>query len=405
MKLDTQKNRFEFIALAALVMALTALAIDIMLPALPQIGEAIAVESENHRQYVITAFLIGFGISQLFFGPFSDAFGRRKTFFIGASIYILAAIAGAMTNSFETMIAARIIQGIGAGASRVVAMSVVRDSFAGRAMAEVMSLIMMVFMIMPVVAPAFGQMIILLGPWQWMYLTMAGIASIAFIWVYFRLPETLTAENRRAYNPTVVIDGFRIVFTNRPALMYGMANMVKTGALFGFLAASQQIYGELYGLGALFPVAFAFIATVMALASFLNSRFVGRLGMRLLSHSALIGFVGLSAVWALLAYFDAVPLWLFIALQAPIMFLFGLTGTNFNSLAMEPLGRVAGTAASVFGFMQTAGGAVLGTMIGQSYDGTILPIAAGYFILGAISLVFVLIAENGTLFQAHNEAI
>jgi DHA1 family bicyclomycin/chloramphenicol resistance-like MFS transporter len=405
MKLDTQKNRIEFIALAALVMALTALAIDIMLPALPEIGEAISVESENHRQYVITAFLIGFGISQLFFGPFSDAFGRRKTFFIGATIYIFAAVAGAMTNSFESMIAARVIQGLGAGASRVVAMSVVRDSFAGRAMAEVMSLIMMVFMIMPVVAPAFGQMIILLGPWQLMYFTMAGIAGIAFIWVYFRLPETLTDENRREYRPTVVLEGFKIVFTNRPALMYGMANMVKTGALFGFLAASQQIYGELYGLGPLFPLAFAFIATVMALASFLNSRFVGKFGMRMLSHSAMVGFVILSAIWAILAYFDAVPLWLFIAMQAPIMFLFGLTGTNFNSLAMEPLGRVAGTAASVFGFMQTAGGAVLGTMIGQAYDGTILPIAAGYFILGAVSLIFVLIAENGTLFQAHNEAI
>ena len=405
MKLDTQKNKLEFIALAALVMALTALAIDIMLPALPQIGEAISVESENHRQYVITAFLIGFGISQLFFGPFADAFGRRRTFFIGASIYILAAIAGAMTESFEAMVTMRIIQGIGAGASRVVALSVVRDSFAGRAMAEVMSLIMMVFMVIPVLAPAIGQGIILLGPWQWIYFTMAIVASVAFIWVLVRLPETLAPENRRPYKLGVIVDGFRIVFTNRSALMYGMANMMKTGALFGFLAASQQIYGELYGLGPLFPAAFATIATVMALASFLNSRFVGKLGMRLLSHSALIGFVALSGVWAALAFFDMVPLWLFITLQAPIMFLFGLTGTNFNSLAMEPLGKVAGTAASVFGFMQTAGGAVLGTMIGQAYDGSILPIAAGYFILGAASLGCVLIAEKGTLFQAHHEPI
>ena len=405
MKLDTQKNKLEFIALAALVMALTALAIDIMLPALPQIGEAISVESENHRQYVITAFLIGFGISQLFFGPFADAFGRRRTFFIGASIYILAAIAGAMTESFEAMVTMRIIQGIGAGASRVVALSVVRDSFAGRAMAEVMSLIMMVFMVIPVLAPAIGQGIILLGPWQWIYFTMAIVASVAFIWVLVRLPETLAPENRRPYKLGVIVDGFRIVFTNRSALMYGMANMMKTGALFGFLAASQQIYGELYGLGPLFPAAFATIATVMALASFLNSRFVGKLGMRLLSHSALIGFVALSGVWAALAFFDMVPLWLFITLQAPIMFLFGLTGTNFNSLAMEPLGKVAGTAASVFGFMQTAGGAVLGTMIGQAYDGSILPIAAGYFILGAASLGCVLIAEKGTLFQAHYEPI
>jgi len=404
-KLDITNNRYEFIALAALVMALNALAIDIMLPALPDIGDAIAVVSENHRQYVITSFLIGFGISQLFFGPLCDAIGRRKTFFIGVTIYIIAAILGSFTESFAAMITMRVIQGIGAGATRVVALSMVRDSFSGRAMAEVMSLIMMVFMVMPVLAPAFGQLIIMVGPWQSIYFAMAVIAIIALIWVTIRLPETLKPENRRAYRPDVVIDGFRIVFTNRSALMYGLANMVKIGALFGFLTASQQIYGELYGLGALFPVAFGFIALVMASASFVNSRFVGRFGMRLLSHSALLGFVALSAVWSVLAYFDALPLWLFIALQAPIMFLFGLTGTNFNSLAMEPLGKVAGTAASVFGFMQTAGGALLGTLIGQSYDGTVLPIALGYLIFGSISVVLVLIAENGTLFQAHHDPI
>lgn len=404
-KLDITNNRYEFIALAALVMALNALAIDIMLPALPDIGDAIAVVSENHRQYVITSFLIGFGISQLIFGPLCDAIGRRKTFFIGVTIYIIAAILGSFTESFAAMITMRVIQGIGAGATRVVALSMVRDSFSGRAMAEVMSLIMMVFMVMPVLAPAFGQLIIMVGPWQSIYFAMAVIAIIALIWVTIRLPETLKPENRRAYRPDVVVDGFRIVFTNRSALMYGLANMVKIGALFGFLTASQQIYGELYGLGALFPVAFGFIALVMASASFVNSRFVGRFGMRLLSHSALLGFVALSAVWSVLAYFDALPLWLFIALQAPIMFLFGLTGTNFNSLAMEPLGKVAGTAASVFGFMQTAGGALLGTLIGQSYDGTVLPIALGYLIFGSISVVLVLIAENGTLFQAHHDPI
>ncbi|MGJ8527685.1 multidrug effflux MFS transporter [Maritalea sp.] len=404
-KLNIQDNRFEFIALAALVMALNALAIDIMLPALPEIGDAIAVASENHRQYVITSFLIGFGISQLFFGPLCDAIGRRRTFFIGVVIYIIAALLGSMTESFTAMIAMRIIQGVGAGATRVVALSMVRDSFAGRAMAEVMSLIMMVFMVMPVLAPAFGQLIILVGPWQWIYLAMVVIATFTLVWVAVRLPETLKPENRRAFRPTIIVEGFRLVFTNRSALMYGVANMVKIGALFGFLTASQQIYGELYGLGALFPVAFGFIAIVMASASFFNSRYVGRFGMRLLSHSALIGFVGLSAIWSAFAYCDALPLWLFIALQAPIMFLFGLTGTNFNSLAMEPLGKVAGTAASVFGFMQTAGGALLGSIIGQSYNGTVLPIALGYLVCGAISLVFVLIAENGTLFQAQHDPI
>lgn len=404
-KLNPSINRIEFIGLAALIMALNALAIDVMLPALPMIGEAMQVEAENHRQFIVTFFLIGFGFSQLFFGPLCDAIGRRATFLIGVTIYIAAAIGGAMTTDLNAMLFMRVIQGLGAGASRVVALSMVRDCFGGRAMAEVMSLIMMVFMIMPVLAPTFGQLIILFGPWQFIYFAMALIAIFAAVWTILRLPETLAPENRRAFRPKIIIEGFAIVFSNRMALSYGLANMVALGALFGFLAPSQQIYGELYGLGPWFPAAFAAIATVMSIASFTNSRMVGRFGMRKLSHSALIGFISLSLLWSILAYLNALPLWAFMAIQAPVMFLFGLMGTNFNSLSMEPLGRVAGTAASVFGFMQTVGGALLGTFIGQAYNGSVLPIALGYVILGSISMCFVLVAEKGKLFKPQFDPI
>lgn len=404
-KLNPSVNRIEFIALAALIMALNALAIDVMLPALPLMGEAMNIEAENHRQFIITFYLVGFGVSQLFFGPLCDAIGRRTTFLIGVAIYIAAALGGAITTELNAMLAMRFIQGLGAGATRVVALSTVRDCFGGRAMAEVMSLIMMVFMIMPVLAPAFGQLIIMLGPWQYIYIAMALVAMAATIWTVSRLPETLAAENRRAFRPKIIMEGFALVFSNRLALAYGLANMVSLGALFGFLAPSQQVYGELYGLGPWFPAAFAAIATVMSIASFTNSRLVGRFGMRKLSHSALIGFISLSLVWSLLAYLNALPLWAFMSIQAPIMFLFGLIGTNFNSLSMEPLGRVAGTAASVFGFMQTVGGALLGTLIGQAYNGSVLPIAVGYVILGSVSLCFVLVAERGKLFRAQFDPI
>ncbi len=222
-KLNPSINRIEFIGLAALIMALNALAIDVMLPALPMIGEAMQVEAENHRQFIVTFFLIGFGFSQLFFGPLCDAIGRRATFLIGVTIYIAAAFGGAMTTDLNAMLFMRVVQGLGAGASRVVALSMVRDCFGGRAMAEVMSLIMMVFMIMPVLAPTFGQLIILFGPWQYIYYAMALIALFAALWTILRLPETLAVENRRAFRPKIIVEGFAIVFSNRMALSYGLA--------------------------------------------------------------------------------------------------------------------------------------------------------------------------------------
>jgi DHA1 family bicyclomycin/chloramphenicol resistance-like MFS transporter len=358
-------SRPEFIALIAGLMALNALAIDVMLPALPYMGEALGVMNENDRHFVLTAYMLGFGLAQLAFGPLSDRFGRRAPLLVGMVVYILAAFAAVFSPNLATLL--------------------------------------VVFMVIPVIAPAIGQVILFTGPWEYIFVFMAGLGAVIAVWTYIRLPETLALENRRTLRPAVVIDGFRTVLSNRMAIMYGLAGTFIFGALFGFINTSQQIYVDVYGLGALFPLAFAFQASLMSVSSYTNSRMVRRVGMRRLSHGALLVFTAMSGVWLVLAMTVPMPLWLFMTLLCVIMFMFGWTTSNMNSLSMEPLGAVAGTASSVFGFIQTVGGAILGTVTGSFFDGSITPIAAGYFIMGLLAIGCVLIAENGKLFGVGEE--
>ena len=397
-------SRPEFIALIAGLMALNALAIDVMLPALPYMGAALGVLNENDRHFVLTAYMLGFGIAQLAFGPLSDRFGRRAPLFVGLVIYVIAAFSAVFSPNFATLLVLRFVQGVGAAGTRVIATSVVRDRFHGRAMAEVMSLVFMVFMIIPVIAPAIGQVILLTGPWEYIFLFMAVVGMAITVWAFLRLPETLAPENRRPLRAAVILDGFRIVVTNRNAIMYGFAGTFIFAALFGFINTSQQIYVDIYDLGALFPLAFAFQASLMSVSSYTNSRMVRRIGMRRLSHGAMLTFVGVSALWLVLALIlPAMPLWLFMGLLCVIMFMFGWSASNMNSLSLEPLGAVAGTASSVFGFIQTVGGALLGTLVGSFFDGTVVPIAAGYVIFGLLALGCILIAEKGRLFGVGEE--
>ncbi|WP_255606906.1 multidrug effflux MFS transporter [Phyllobacterium lublinensis] len=400
-------GKAEFIAMMAMLMAINALAIDIMLPGLQQIGASLGVASENHRQYVISAYLMGFAVSQLFYGPISDRFGRRVPMFTGLIVYVVSALACVFVPSFTSLLFFRLLQGIGSAATRVITISIVRDVYGGRSMAEVMSLIMMVFMIVPVIAPGTGQAVMLFGNWHLIFIFMAVVATAVLIWVCLRLPETLDPADMRPFTLKSVAQGFRIVLTNRVALCYTLANSFIFGALFGFINSAQQIYVGIYELGVWFPVAFSAVAIMMAFSAFVNSRFVGRFGMRRLSHGALLAFLGISGIWLLLTLFGPhpTPFALYLLLFALAMFQFGWIGSNFNALAMEPLGHVAGTASSVLGFMSTAGGGAIGALIGQAFDGTTLPLVMGFFVLSLIALVFVLVAERGKLFQAHHRPV
>ena len=395
--------RWEFIALAAALMAVNALAVDIMLPALQQIGAALNVESENHRQYEITAYFAGLALALLAYGPISDQFGRRKPLLFGLGIYVLAAFAAAFAPSFETLLLLRFVQGIGAASTRVIAVSVVRDRFGGRQMAEIMSLIFMVFMVVPVVAPAMGQIVMLFSEWHMIFIVMAVSALAITLWAAIRLPETMHPEDRRPLSVMSIARGFRTVLTTRMSLWYTLASMTIFGALFGFINSAQQVYVGLYGLGVWFPAVFAAIAGMMSVSSFLNSRLVVKFGMRKLSHGALIGFLLVSAIWLVWSLTGPVPFPAFIVLFALAMFQFGWIGSNFNSISMEPLGHIAGTASSVQGFMQTLGGGMIGAAIGQSFDGTTVPLAIGFCSVASVGLVMVLIAEKGKLFRGQHD--
>lgn len=397
--------RWEFIALVAALMALNALAIDIMLPGLQQIGASLAVENENHRQYVITAYILGFGAPQLLYGPISDRLGRRGPLLVGMVVYVAAAGAASFAPSFEMLLALRFLQGLGAAGTRVIAVSLVRDVFGGRAMAEVMSLVFMVFMIVPVVAPLLGQGVILFSEWPMIFVLMAAIATIATLWAFLQLPETLAQERRRPFSAAAVLDGFRIVLTNQVALCYTIASTLVFGGLFGFINSAQQIYVGIYRLGVWFPVLFAVVAGMMAVSSFANARLVGRFGMRRLSHGALLGFLAVNVVTFSLALAGPVPLWAFATLFTLAMLQFGWIGSNFNAIAMEPLGHVAGTASAVQGFIQTLGGGLIGAGIGQAFDGTVVPFTAGFCLLGFGALALVLVGEKGRLFRTYNPPV
>jgi DHA1 family bicyclomycin/chloramphenicol resistance-like MFS transporter len=394
--------RWEFIALVAALMALNALAIDIMLPGLQQIGASLGVENENHRQYVITAYILGFGAPQLLYGPISDRFGRRWPLIVGMFVYVAAAAAASFAPSFEMLLALRFLQGVGAAGTRVIAVSLVRDVFGGRAMAEVMSLVFMVFMIVPVIAPLLGQGVMLFSEWHMIFVLMAGIAAASTLWTILRLPETLSQDRRRPFSAASVVDGFRIVLTNRVALCYTLASTLVFAGLFGFINSAQQIYVGIYGLGVWFPVLFAAVAGMMAVSSFANARLVGRFGMRRLSHGALIGFLAVNVVTFSLALAGPMPLWAFATLFTIAMLQFGWIGSNFNAIAMEPLGHVAGTASAVQGFIQTLGGGIIGAAIGQAFDGTVVPFTASFCLLAVGALALVLVGERGRLFGTYN---
>jgi len=391
-------GRPQFIAIVASLMALNALAIDIMLPAFPNIQTDLGIADANRVQYILLSYIIGFGGAQLIFGPVSDRFGRRAPLLFGIALYAICSIAGALAPSFEFLLIARFLQGVGAAGTRVIAISVVRDTHSGRSMAATMSLVMMVFMVVPVFAPMIGQVIILAGEWHLIFTFMALVSLAVGLWAMLRLPETLAPENCRPLTVKSIREAFAIVLSNRTALFYTLATSFFFGSLFGFLNVAQPIYVDIYDLGVYFPFAFSAVAIAMAGSSFINSRLVGRFGQRRLSHGALIVYFGLSVVLAGLTAMGPIPFWLFFGISILMMPLLGFVGSNFNSIAMEPLGAIAGTASSTLGFTQTVGGGVVGALIGQAYDGSIFPLAAGYAIVSAISLVMVLIAEKGRLF-------
>ena len=385
----------EFVAFVAGLMALNAFAIDVMLPALQQIGAALDVADENRRQTVLSAYLAGFGLGQLLVGTISDRFGRKPVLTCGLFLYIAAALLCALAPTFEALLIARLIQGLASAAPRVITTSVVRDCYAGRQMASVMSLVMMVFMVVPVLAPSLGQAIILVASWRAIFGVLTAFGFVMLGWALLRLPETLPPQGRRSMTPRAVFGAMAQVVTTRRTIGYALASGVVFGAMFGFLMSAQQVFTEIFGIGAYFPLAFASVALFMALSSFLNSRLVGRLGMRRLSHGAVAAFAVLSTVMAVVAHTRFLTFTTFIVLLGGIMFLVGMIFSNFNALAMEPQGEIAGTASSLVGSISTLLASGIGYAIGQAYDNTVVPLSTGYLLLSVATILIIVVTERG----------
>ncbi len=389
----------EFVSMIALVMAVNALAIDTMLPALPEIGDAIGIPTESGRQWIVTSYLLGFGGAQLIFGTISDRFGRRPVLLFGLAGYFVFSVMSALAGSFESMMVARVLQGICAAATRVLAISIVRDRFAGRQMARVMSLVFIVFLAVPIIAPSLGQLIMVFLPWRWIFGMLAIYSAAVFVWVTMRLPETIHPEDRRPISLKNIGFAVRLTLTNRFAVGYMAAVTFMFGGMFGYLNSAQQIFADIFQVPKLFPSIFALIAGALGVASLVNSRIVERVGMRVVSHSALVAYLGVAALHLAVALLGFENVWTFVILQAGMMFCFGLMGANFNALAMEPLGHVAGTASSIQGFTTTTAGAVLGFIVGQQFNGSTIPLTTGFLVLGLIALIAVMITEKGKLFR------
>ncbi|MBO9501133.1 multidrug effflux MFS transporter [Brevundimonas sp. A19_0] len=391
----------EFVALIAMMMALNALAIDSMLPALPAIGDALNVASENSRQWVITAYLLGFGVAQLIYGPLADRYGRKPVLMAGLALYVLFSVAAAFTTTFEALILARLGTGLGAAALRVLAVSIVRDRYQGRTMARVMSLSFLVFLGVPILAPTLGQLILLVAPWRWIFGVLALAGSGFMLWALIRLPETLAPENRLPIQVSRITEAFRAVVSDRLSVGYTLAMTAITGSLFAFINSSQQIFFDVFGQPELFTTVFGLMAGGIAVASLTNARLVERLGSRRLSHIALIGFISSAGIHAAVALSGHESLISFAVLQGLTMFCFGFIAGNFGALAMNNMGRIAGTASSVQGFVSTTFGSLAGFLIGQQFNGTAAPMTIGITLCGILALTAVLVAERGRLFSTQ----
>lgn len=390
----------ELVCMVAAMMGLNAFSIDIILPALPNIGDAYGLASENAPQLVITSYVFGLGVSTLAYGPLSDAFGRRGVLLLSMGGMLAGTLACALAPSFGVLLAARALQGVAAASLRVIAVAVVRDLVHGRRMAEIMSIAMTVFMVSPIIAPGAGQLLMLVAPWRGVFVVLFAAIALVAVWVWLRLPETLARENRTPLSLRTAVASYIHVCRNRISLGYMIASGFLFGAMFAFVAASEQIFAQQYALGPLFPLAFGGVAFGVAISSFVNARLVGRIGMRRLSHTAMIAFTVISAgMWAV----EAAGIDSFLIFYVPYvvaLFCFGMMGANFNTLIMEPAGRHAGVMAAASGAYTFIMGALLGTLIGLAYDGTVMPIVIGNTVLGVLATVAVLITERGRLFRA-----
>lgn len=379
----------EFVALVALTTSMVAMSIDTMLPALGDIAAELAPSDPNDRQLVLTTFFGGLSLGQLVYGPVSDAIGRKRALYSGLALFILGGLCCALAPTFGVLLVGRAVAGFGAAGPRVVAIAVVRDQHAGRAMARVMSFVSSVFILVPVVAPALGQAVLLVAGWRLIFWLLVVAAVIDGVWFALRQPETLPPERRSELSPPAVARAVLAVLKHPITLGYTLATGCVFGAFIGYLSSSQQVFQEQYAVGAAFPIYFGALAAGIGVASFTNARLVMHLGMLRLARLAVsVECVVASSFWLLaLARGGHPPLGLFLGAMFLCFFCNGILFGNYSARALEPMGRSAGVAAAISGCLSGLVAIALGTPLGRAYDGTVLPVIGGFVLSSFAALL------------------
>jgi DHA1 family bicyclomycin/chloramphenicol resistance-like MFS transporter len=384
---DSQMGKREFIVLISMLMALTALAIDTMLPAFGQMRTSFGLAADSTALApVITVFFVGFGAGQLLWGPLSDSLGRKRILWVGLAIYALAALGAAFAPSLTFLLLLRLLGGVGAAAVRVFTQGAIRDRYRGDQMAKVLSYIMAVFLLVPMVAPSIGTGVLMVGDWRWVFAFFVGAAILAAIWST-RLQETLPKERRIPLNLGRLLGAAKVVVTSRFAMGFTIAQMAVFGFFASYLASTELILEDVFGLGEWFPVVFGGASLMLGAAMLFNPRLIDRFGLRRMVRYALIGYLAASILFATIAITTGghPPFWLYLVGVLPILVAHSFVMPNLNSAAMMPMGRVAGTAAAIIGSIATLGGALIGASIDAAFDGSVTPFALAGVLVCAVA--------------------
>jgi MFS transporter, DHA1 family, multidrug resistance protein len=381
----------EFIALLAMMISLVAMSIDTMIPALSQIGRDLGVRRDNNTQLIISLFIFGIAAGQMIYGPLSDRTGRRPAVFAGFGLFMAGCILSLLSVNFPMMLAGRIIQGFGLAGPRVVAMAIIRDQYEGRAMARVMSFIMTVFIIVPAIAPALGQVIVMAAGWRAIFGAFLALTLVIMAWFALRQPETLAPRHRIYFSLSRTGMVFRELCAARSALGYTVAAGFIFGAFQGYLNSAQQLIQVQYQRGVWSPFYYAVLALSVGSASLMNTRLVMRHGMRTLTRRASQNLGGISVVFLGIAVLlhGHPPLWVLMTYLILAFFCLGLLFGNLNALAMKPLGHIAGSGAAMVGSFSIFLAVPLGIVIGQLYNGTVVPLVSGFALMGTASALII----------------
>ena len=396
-----RKNRlpyWEFIILVSIMFGMIAFGTDTMLPAFPDIAKDLELLNVNKAQLIISSFILGTGLGQLISGPISDTFGRKPIITIGLMIFILACIAAYYAETLEMMLVARFIQGLGISAPRTVTMALIRDLYSGRKMAQVMSLAMAIFVLVPALAPSIGQLLFINFGWRSIYMAFIAFALIGLLWLNLRQPETLPFEQRKKLRSTEFLRAFKVVITNTAVVKYTVTLALGFGALFGYLNSAQQIFVDTLGAGMKFPMYFAIISILAAPASFMNAALVMKYGMKLLATIGYALQIIFAIITILIINLEFLPMeWslvIFISWSVIAFFLKGLYFGNLNALAMEPMGEIAGMASAIIGASATMLGILIAIPIGLAFNGTATPVLFGYITFSSLALILMLTKTN-----------